>query len=251
MTRRKPLSRKVRFEVFKRDLFTCQYCGRKSPDVVLNVDHIEPVSKGGTNELLNLVTSCFDCNQGKKARRIGDSTELEVQRKQLELIQERRNQLKMLKEWRDECNTLEMEMLTLVKEAVELEFNRSLNEIGERKFTKYIKKFGLQEVLECIRIASESYDEVETGLGMVPGIAVNRERERKRPGSGRAAYVLGILRNRHDHINEARFWAAINEAIDKNVDIASVEEIAKNSDSFNAFMVSIDCYNAERNDAED
>ncbi len=55
MAKRKAISKKVRFEVFKRDSFTCQYCGAKAPDVVLNCDHIEPVSKGGTNKLLNLI----------------------------------------------------------------------------------------------------------------------------------------------------------------------------------------------------
>ena len=45
--KRKALSQKIRFEVFKRDSFTCQYCGRKAPDVVLQVDHIVPVAKGG------------------------------------------------------------------------------------------------------------------------------------------------------------------------------------------------------------
>lgn len=38
--RRKPISKKIRFEVFKRDGFTCQYCGRMAPDVVL-VDYLE------------------------------------------------------------------------------------------------------------------------------------------------------------------------------------------------------------------
>ncbi|WP_446008353.1 HNH endonuclease [Candidatus Electrothrix sp.] len=62
MSNRKSLSKKLRFEVFKRDSFTCQYCGKVAPNVILEVDHIEPVSKGGSNELLNLITSCYDCN---------------------------------------------------------------------------------------------------------------------------------------------------------------------------------------------
>jgi len=59
------LSVRIRFEVFKRDEFTCQYCGRKSPDVVLEVDHIHPVCDGGTDDPINLRTSCWDCNHGK------------------------------------------------------------------------------------------------------------------------------------------------------------------------------------------
>ena len=54
-----------RFEVFKRDKFTCRYCGRKSPEVVLECDHITPRSKGGADDMVNLVTSCWECNRGK------------------------------------------------------------------------------------------------------------------------------------------------------------------------------------------
>jgi hypothetical protein len=64
------LSKKIRFEVFKRDAFKCQYCGSVPPLVVLEVDHIIPVSKGGLDEIDNLVTSCFDCNRGKSNREL-------------------------------------------------------------------------------------------------------------------------------------------------------------------------------------
>jgi hypothetical protein len=65
---RSAVSKRVRFEVFKRDLFACQYCGQNPPNVVLHCDHIHPVAEGGTNEIDNLVTSCMDCNLGKGAR---------------------------------------------------------------------------------------------------------------------------------------------------------------------------------------
>ncbi len=69
MTRRKSLSKKTRFEVFKRDSFTCQYCGKKAPDLVLQVDHIKPVASGGSDDLMNLITSCQPCNAGKSNRK--------------------------------------------------------------------------------------------------------------------------------------------------------------------------------------
>jgi len=56
-----------RFDVLKRDKFTCQYCGRKAPDVPLVVDHKAPLADGGRSEESNLVTSCQDCNAGKAA----------------------------------------------------------------------------------------------------------------------------------------------------------------------------------------
>jgi hypothetical protein len=62
------VSKKTRFDVFKRDGFQCQYCGtHPSETVLLEVDHIHPVAEGGSNEIDNLVTACFDCNRGKAA----------------------------------------------------------------------------------------------------------------------------------------------------------------------------------------
>lgn len=67
MSGRSHLSRRVRFEVFKRDGFTCQYCGSHPPDVVLEIDHIEPVAEGGSDDEENLFTACMDCNRGKSS----------------------------------------------------------------------------------------------------------------------------------------------------------------------------------------
>ena len=60
------ISKKLRFDIFKRDGFKCQYCGTApSEEVILEVDHIRPVVDGGGNEIDNLVTACSDCNRGK------------------------------------------------------------------------------------------------------------------------------------------------------------------------------------------
>lgn len=66
--KRKAMSKKLRFEVFKRDGFKCMYCGAHPPSVLLHVDHIHPVAEGGKNSIDNLVTSCEPCNLGKGAR---------------------------------------------------------------------------------------------------------------------------------------------------------------------------------------
>lgn len=70
-TKRKATSKRLRFEVFKRDAFTCQYCGAQPPNVVLVCDHINPVKLGGLTTIDNLVTSCEACNQGKAANPLG------------------------------------------------------------------------------------------------------------------------------------------------------------------------------------
>jgi len=63
--KRKSLSKRLRFEIFKRDGFKCLYCGATPAQKVLRVDHVKPVSDGGGDEVTNLVTACFDCNAGK------------------------------------------------------------------------------------------------------------------------------------------------------------------------------------------
>lgn len=59
------VSKRLRFEVLRRDNHTCQYCGEKAPDVTLHVDHVKPKALGGTDGPENLVAACKDCNAGK------------------------------------------------------------------------------------------------------------------------------------------------------------------------------------------
>jgi DNA-directed RNA polymerase subunit RPC12/RpoP len=86
------ISKKTRFEVFKRDGFVCQYCGATPPKIVLHVDHILPVKEGGKNNIDNLVTSCEPCNLGKGATLL-TSVPRSLRDKALE-VQEREDQLK-------------------------------------------------------------------------------------------------------------------------------------------------------------
>jgi len=75
---RDSVSRSLRFDIFDRDHFVCQYCGKRPPEVTLECDHVIPASKGGPTIEENLTTSCFDCNRGKGAKEIsppGDPSE--------------------------------------------------------------------------------------------------------------------------------------------------------------------------------
>lgn len=61
------LPKRLRFEVIRRDNYTCRYCGGSAPDVKLTVDHVIPTALGGHDEPSNLVTACVDCNAGKSS----------------------------------------------------------------------------------------------------------------------------------------------------------------------------------------
>ena len=57
---------KLRMDIMTRDQYTCQICGiGRSDGAILEVDHIHPASKGGTNDPSNLQVLCRDCNAGK------------------------------------------------------------------------------------------------------------------------------------------------------------------------------------------
>lgn len=85
-------SKKIRFDVFKRDNFTCQYCGRTPPAVVLELDHVIPKGKGGPDTIDNYITACFDCNRGKGKHTL-DTTIPGVDER-IKLLKEKRLQLK-------------------------------------------------------------------------------------------------------------------------------------------------------------
>ena len=68
------ITKSKRFAILARDEFRCQYCGATAASgAVLQLDHINPLSRGGNDSLENLVTACFDCNNGKRNRTIDEA----------------------------------------------------------------------------------------------------------------------------------------------------------------------------------
>jgi hypothetical protein len=62
------LDPKLREELFERDEWTCRYCAEAVTPETVTLDHVVPVSRGGTNERENLVTACLMCNSIKSGR---------------------------------------------------------------------------------------------------------------------------------------------------------------------------------------
>jgi hypothetical protein len=68
------ISHQLRTEIMERNGFTCQICGSTANDpdtfnpsrkLRLHIDHVRPVSQGGTNDRENLRVLCSACNEGK------------------------------------------------------------------------------------------------------------------------------------------------------------------------------------------
>jgi hypothetical protein len=62
-----PVSKRLRFEILRRDNHACRYCGAAAPEAKLVVDHVKPVTLGGLDDPTNLVTACQPCNSGKSS----------------------------------------------------------------------------------------------------------------------------------------------------------------------------------------
>ena len=191
MAKRKAMSQKLRFEVFKRDLFTCQYCGKKAPDVILEIDHIKPISKGGSNAIENLATACKECNRGKGAKKLSDLSEVEKSRQQLEELQEKKNMVDLICQWKEEFEDLNGYMVDKIEERffdlIDSEEEMNFKTSYRRKIAREIEEVGFDFILEAVDIAVDQYvktndkSSAEFALKRLTGIARNLKRYAKNP----------------------------------------------------------------------
>lgn len=247
MVARKSISNKIRFEVFKRDSFKCQYCGTDATKSILHIDHIQPVSKGGDNSITNLITACFDCNMGKKARLLSDDSAVSLQKKQLDEVNERRNQLKMMMEWRNELKSIDKDTQDIAIAAFnDLLDDKSLNEIGKEYIIKALKKFTLTEVLDAIEISSKYIDHrldetavnqgVNKALSSIGGICNNLRQPEHLQGIN---YIVGICANRFAYCNKWQLKSTLIKAHELGITLDDMKEAAidcKNWSQFNNWI---------------
>lgn len=154
MARKQP-GKRGRFEVFKRDNFTCQYCGNKPPACILEVDHIVPVSKGGGNEKLNLITACFDCNRGKHDKKLENIPVSLVS--QIEDLKAKKRQVaaysrfiaKIKKETDHKVNELGVYWCNYFKEKNKYVFGKS----RQVTIRRYLEVLPIEEIFDAIDIA--------------------------------------------------------------------------------------------------
>lgn len=152
---REPISKKLRFDVFKRDIFKCQYCGSEPPKVVLEIDHIQPVSKGGKSNIDNLITACFDCNRGKKDISLTISPQNTTEK--LLAIQEKEDQYKALMKLQKAIEKRKLKEAQKVNEVYSRHFPQWY--LTDRFLTKsvflFISQLGINKVVEAMESACE------------------------------------------------------------------------------------------------
>lgn len=208
-TERKTISKKTRFEVFKRDNFTCQYCGRMAPDVVLEIDHINPISKGGNNDVLNLITSCFDCNRGKGKRKLTQNEEIKKTQHMLKEINKKREQLEMLLKWKKELENIDNNMVNEIEKILSVTGN-NFSEYGRQNCIKLIKKYGFDEVYESTKISIAQYyiedddESITKTFNYIGRICAVREKQKNNPELYQINYLCKIAKNNFYYFDELK-----------------------------------------------
>lgn len=250
MTKRKTMRPSTRFAVFKRDKFTCQYCGRGAPTVVLRVDHIHPVAEGGEDDMINLVTACFDCNAGKGATLLSDDSALAKQRAQLDDLQERREQLEMLVQWKTGLVSIDNEAAKQAEAYFVERFGWSLNEQYRKQLKKLIAKYGVGDVLDAITVSAAKHSERGTDgraperLAATAWLYVSRvlavqQAERKAPGSADLFYTRGIARKRCGHFNDWQAMEALKTCQAVGATADEMREVAKTCKTWTGWLASM------------
>lgn len=172
------MKKKTRFEVFKRDLFTCQYCGNKPPSVILEVDHIIPKSKGGSDDIDNLVCSCFDCNRGKS------NVELNLIPKTLsDKLNIEKEKSSQLSEYNKFIKSKERNLSKWIEDVNKIYNYHFPNKILSDKFKntsvrKFVKTIGVNDVKDAMDLAcTKVYYDEDASINYFCGICWRKIRE--------------------------------------------------------------------------
>lgn len=181
--KRKKISTSQRFRIFARDGFKCQYCGRGVKDeIVLHVDHILPVSKGGDNNDVNLVTSCGTCNLGKSNKPLvkGDGINIknvnESLKKELEDKKELKKQMNAYYAYIKKLQGFDPAG-EFINSTVQKELGFNFTELGLIDFKKLYDRLSIEEFIEAVQITKRRF--VETS---------NNEEEKHK-------YICGVMHN--------------------------------------------------------
>lgn len=176
--KRRSVSKKIRFEVFKRDGFRCAYCGKMPPEVILEIDHIIPVSKKGTNDINNLIASCFDCNRGKRNIEL-DRVPSKIT-ENIEVLKEKEDQVMELRRFIKKINARIKRDIDKIDKIYSLYFEGwSMTERFKRgTLTYFLKNLPYHEVEDACDIAFNRIAGEESSIKYFCGICHNKIRER-------------------------------------------------------------------------
>lgn len=250
---------KVRFEVLRRDGFRCQYCGQSAtdpsielelayldegnlPSGELQVDHVEPSSKGGSDDPLNLVTACVACNSGKSDRVLSDESILQRQFGYLEKAELRRQTLREMMRWKRSLEASKNERLGDFVEFWEgLTHNTTtLNTHGRAAIKTLLNNrsdWSEEDILDAMVASIETYmkfdaerptlESVEKAFDKIRGVL----RFKDKPWMKDLFYIRAILKNNCSYL-PPDIMELLEEAYERGVKIRDLRGAAKRATSW-------------------
>jgi 5-methylcytosine-specific restriction endonuclease McrA len=182
-SKEKEITKSLRFEIFKRDKFTCQYCGRQTPTVVLEIDHIIPKVEGGPlADPNNLITACFDCNRGKGKIPLGVQR---VKDDRKEAIQQEREKQLQIKEYEEFLKEKQEHDGRTIEELNEhwsnlCENRYDLNLSGIDALKRFLKFLTPAEIKDSMEIAASRIPitQLESRFKYFCGVCYNKKDEK-------------------------------------------------------------------------
>lgn len=166
------VSVRTRFEVFKRDGLRCVYCGRRAPDVLLEIHHIIPIAAGGSDEIENLTTACWECNSGKSSRLLDESSAPAISARSVDDAEERLAQAQAYAQAVAANRELQAQFEDMVTEAWANAFGAKRHETKDGVYWRFegygrfpndasvrriLKRLPVMDVLEAIDITASKF----------------------------------------------------------------------------------------------
>ena len=185
---------------------------------------------------------------------------IKKQQRQLELLQEKREQLEMMSEWKRSLSKLEDDKVDEIVKYIEIKINNefSINENGKLNIKKYIKNRDLSVIYDAIDLSANSYlryendklskESVENFLSKIPGIIKNLL---KPPVEQKIAKVLSFGRQTFTYWDRNEVYEILTyyadtlkskgwseDQVAKDIDIEIIKVLNK-SKNYSAFICKI------------
>lgn len=169
----------MRFDVFHRDGFACQYCGMTPPEAILHLDHIVPHSKGGSDEIDNLITACSRCNGGKSDK---DLKKVPPKvKKNIEELTERYDQMVEFYKYQKKSEEFKKDAL---EDLIDYWFElwpqlQSISLREKASIASFLEHFSPSEIKGAMNIARSRVNYGSDGFKYMCGVLHTRRRERQ------------------------------------------------------------------------
>jgi len=230
-------SKTTRFRIFERDCFTCQYCGQKPPEVILEADHIVSKKDGGRDDDINLITACFACNRGKGAKSLSiEKIKNKSFDKELSLLKEKKEQLTAYYEFLTKKDKLEDSEMDIYQRCWQEASGgkQNLTDTGLKNVKSLSRRYPAEDIFKAMKItwSKDWADDAKDHFKYMCGILKNMKLERENPEEHerrKKAYSVRftVLNHCYQYINEKVFWRWVNDGIDLDIVAEKAIELKK------------------------